>query len=172
MDLFTQDSQSESINELASALCLAQLEFSSLKRDEQGYGYNYVSLNSTIDAVRPILAKHGLVVSQLAGNDGEGRPAITTILMHKSGQYIKGKASMHLIEMKGVNDAQKAGAVYSYIRRYALQAILNLGAEDNDASSEGFNKPTKEVKSTEKRPQKFRREVFSKDKGTSDELDL
>ena len=39
--------------------------------------------------------------------------------------------------MKSCNPAQRAGAVYSYLRRYAFQAILGMSSEDNDASSEG-----------------------------------
>ena len=37
---------------------------------------------------------------------------------------------------------QRAGAVYSYLRRYSYQAILGLSSEDNDASSEGTKKPS------------------------------
>jgi hypothetical protein len=32
-------------------------------------------------------------------------------------------------------DAQKAGSIYSYLRRYALSAIANLAAEDDDGQS-------------------------------------
>ena len=44
--------------------------------------------------------------------------------------------------MKGCNPAQRAGAAQSYLKRYQLQALTGLPTEDNDASSEGFSKPS------------------------------
>ena len=42
--------------------------------------------------------------------------------------------------MRGCNEAQRAGAAQSYLKRYQLQALTGLPTEDNDASSEGFSK--------------------------------
>ena len=155
---------SPQINDLATALSKAQIELESVSKAEKGYGYNYASLASTIEVAKPVLAKFGLAVIQLVGNEGD-RPSVTTVLTHSSGQFIKSTASMPLIEMKGVNEAQRSGAVYSYIRRYALQAILNMSSEDNDASSKGFDKPAKKTSFVKKdvevstdKPKKFQRQ--------------
>lgn len=129
-------SMSGEINEIATVLSKAQAELEAVGKGEKGYGYNYASLTSTIEVAKPILAKHNLAITQLVGNEGNN-PSITTILMHSSGQFIKSTASLPLVEMKGCNEAQRAGAVYSYLRRYALQAILNMSSEDTDASSNG-----------------------------------
>lgn len=167
---------SVNINELADALSQAQLELESVSKDEKGYGYNYSSLASTITTAKPVLAKFGLAVVQLVGNDGD-RPSVTTILTHKSGQFIRTTASMPLVEMKGVNEAQRAGAVYSYIRRYALQAILNMASEDNDASSNGTEKPKSKTsfsggaKKAADKPTKFKRTAKkAENTGAVDEL--
>jgi hypothetical protein len=186
---------SVNINELADALSEAQPELESVSKDEKGYGYNYsslastittakpvlakfglavVQLGATITTAKPVLAKFGLAVVQLVGNDGD-RPSVTTILTHKSGQFIRTTASMPLVEMKGVNEAQRAGAVYSYIRRYALQAILNMASEDNDASSNGTEKPKSKTsfsnnKAADK-PTKFKRTAKkAENTGAVDEL--
>jgi len=131
---------SSSINKLASALSEAQSQLESVTKGEKGYGYSYASLASTIETATKVLKPNGLSVTQLVGTTTNGLPSVTTILMHTSGQFVKSVANMPLIEMKGVNEAQRAGAVYSYLRRYALQAILNMASEDNDASSHGIKK--------------------------------
>jgi hypothetical protein len=138
--------KSDSIKELAEALSKAQARLHSVNKGEQGYGYNYASLASTIETAKPILAEFGLSISQLLGSDGgsDGKKAsITTLLMHSSGEFLGSTAEIAIIDMKGCNEAQSKGASISYLRRYALQAILNMASEDNDASSEGPKKANK-----------------------------
>jgi hypothetical protein len=136
---FNTNDMSSEINEISLALSLAQSELEATGKDTPGYGYNYSQLSSVIATAKPILKAHGLAITQLLGSDNN-RPSVTTLLVHSSGQFFRSFASIPLIEMKGVNDAQKAGACYSYLRRYAFQAILGMSSEDNDASSNG--KPT------------------------------
>lgn len=154
---------SSAINEISLALSQAQSELESAHKDQSGYGYNYSDLASVIKTAKPVLTNHGLAITQLLGNDGD-KPAVTTILVHKSGQYFKSTASLPLVEMKGCNEAQRAGSVYTYLRRYAYQAILGMSSEDNDASSEGTKKTSFSGKKTTKKAvaskpadQKFRR---------------
>ncbi len=130
---------SNDIDQIATALSAAQSELETANKGESGYGYNYSDLATVIKTAKPVLAKHGLAVTQLLSNQGD-KPAVETILIHKSGQYFKSYASLPLIEMKGCNEAQRAGAVYSYLRRYAFQAILGMSSEDNDAHSDGPKK--------------------------------
>lgn len=140
--------KSEQINELITSLVSIQSKLPTMNKGEEGYGYKYASLSATIEDTRKILAEVGLAVIQLTTNISD-KPAVVTTLAHTSGQFISSTAASPLVEMKGCNEAQRQGAVYSYLRRYGLQAILNLGAEDNDASSEGFKKasaPKKEFK--------------------------
>lgn len=137
-------SMSKGIGKLASALAKTQSELDSVSKDEKGYGYNYASLASTIEVSKDILTKNGLAISQIVGSNDKGDPSVTTLLMHsESGEYISGKLTLPRVEMKSCNSAQEFGASVSYARRYALQAILNMASEDNDASSKGFDKPKK-----------------------------
>ena len=153
--------QSLNTNELDAALAKAQSEFKSVSKKEEGYGYNYASLAETIEVTKDILSKYNLSIQQTLGNaTNTGYPSVTTILRHK-GQFIGSTASAPLIEMKGINDVQRAGAIYSYLRRYMLQGILGLASEDNDASSQGpkstsFTKSAPAVK-TKPSGQKFRK---------------
>lgn len=155
---------SDDISKITEALSKAQGKLTSLSKGEQGHGYKYTSLAATIDVARPVLQEFGLVVVQLVGNTNNGNPQVTTILSHESGQYFKSVANMSLIKLPRGNDAQAAGAVYSYLRRYALQGILNLASEDNDASSNGEVKTTTTAASTTTEEAKPRRK-FQKKKG-------
>lgn len=163
----TNVTMSDNINEIALALSKAQTELEAVEKGEKGYGYNYASLPATIQASKATLAKNNLAVTQLLGNAANGNPAVTTILLHNSGQYLKSVVSAPLIEMKGCNSVQNAGAVYSYLRRYSLQGILNMSSEDNDASNQGYAKPDTSTRFSTaatseggaSRPQKFRKEA-------------
>lgn len=162
-NLNISNDMSSNIGEIAQALSTAQSELESAKKGQEGYGYNYSDLATVIQTAKPVLAKNGLAVTQLVSNVGDN-PAVTTILVHKSGQFFKSFASMPNVEMKGCNVAQRMGATLSYLRRYAFQAILGMSSEDNDASSNGFSKGgktsfSKPAAKTEAKPaaQKFRR---------------
>lgn len=139
-DEITEKKQmSNQINEIATALAKAQAELSSAKKDQSGYGYNYSDLASVINSSRDVLTRNGLAVVQLVGPTTD-KVSLTTILTHTSGQFFKTESSIDLVEMKGCNKAQMAGSSLSYLRRYAYQAIIGQPSEDNDASSNGFNK--------------------------------
>ncbi len=56
-----------------------------LKRDAQAEGYKYMTLDKLIDATRPILTKHGLVLTQWPSMVERGDsfvPALVTVLSH------------------------------------------------------------------------------------------
>ena len=52
-------------------------------------------------------------------------------MLHESGEYI---SSLTPIITANHNDPQKHGSGLSYARRYSLQSICNIGAEDDDAN--------------------------------------
>lgn len=135
--------KSNNLAEIGQALAKAQAKLEAVGKGEKGYGYNYASLASTIETAKPVLEEFGLSVTQLIGHVDTSNKigTVTTILLHKSGEYIQTESSIPLIEMKGTNAAQSFGAIVSYIRRYSLQAILNMASEDNDASTNGKDKP-------------------------------
>lgn len=150
----TDTSMSVNIADIATALSKAQSELDSAKKDSSGYGYNYSDLASVINTSKPVLSKHGLAVVQLVGKQTNGNVEITTILTHSSGQFFKSVATLPVIEMKGTNAAQNAGASLSYLRRYAYQAIIGQPSEDNDASSKGLDKPATSAKFKKATPAK------------------
>lgn len=124
---------STSIKDIALALSKAQAEFPAISKDAKNpfFKSNYATLDKVIETVKPILAKHGLAISQ--GNEAtESGLIVTTILMHISGEWIRSELSMPVVK----NDPQGFGSTQSYGRRYSYASILGLATEsDDDANS-------------------------------------
>jgi hypothetical protein len=129
--------KSESIASLSKALVLAQSEFPRVAFNSTNpyYNSNYADLGAVIETSKPILKLHGLAVSQLV-EGAAGEVGITTLLIHESGEFI---SSCVTILVDGKNLAQEAGKSITYLRRYALAAILGLYA-DQDTDGEGSHK--------------------------------
>ena len=123
---------SPTIGELAKALTAAQVELTPAKKDSVNphFRSKYADLASCWDAVRAPLAKHGLSISQLVGGDGD-TVRLTTLLMHTSGEFIGSDAVLRLTK----HDPASAGSTLTYLRRYALSAIVGLSTEDDDGAS-------------------------------------
>lgn len=120
---------SDSIDQLIPALIAAQGEFPSIPRD--GFNPHFKSRFSTLKAVqqatRPVLAKHGLALTQWPSTV-EGKPALTTWLAHSSGQFISETTVLSLAK----SDPQAQGSGITYLRRYAWSSILGLVTDEDD----------------------------------------
>jgi hypothetical protein len=128
--------QSETITKLLEAFTLAQAEFTTLPKDKNGYGYKYTDLDTVISSVRPILAKHGLGFMQMLTTLENGKSAITTRLFSKEGEYLEDTTILPEVAMAKTNSAQNLGAAITYMKRYALCAMLGISSdEDTDAVS-------------------------------------
>jgi hypothetical protein len=128
--------KSETINDLATALSVAQGQMTAAKMGaENPFLHNhYADLGSVIQAAKKPLADNGLSYSQHPELNG-GAVTITTILMHSTGQWIESTITLGLGEGKGMSQAQQMGSVITYLRRYSLSAILGIYAdEDTDGN--------------------------------------
>jgi hypothetical protein len=106
-----------------------------LKQSSAQYG-KYADLATVLTAVTPVLSKHGLVVTQTFSPFEGGCTLLRTTLLHASGEAVTSDLPMPSTE--GSRNALHAfGAATTYLRRYALLAILNLAAEDDDGDSFG-----------------------------------
>lgn len=119
------------IGALAGALAKAQGQFGTVKRDKEvvvqkksggEYRFKYAPLDSVLEAVRKPLADQGLVVVQIL-DDGD----LVTSLVHESGAIMSGRVSL-----PPTTDVQAYGSAITYLRRYAIQALLGIAAEDDD----------------------------------------
>lgn len=126
---------SKEIDLIALALSKVQAEIESVNKDKQGYGYKYADLGSCLQAVKKPLRNNGLSISQLGTCDDTNKQMLVTLLMHESGQWLKSIFSVESVELKQCNSLQNLGASLTYMRRYALSAIIGLTQEDDDAQS-------------------------------------
>ncbi|EMN60297.1 ERF family protein (plasmid) [Leptospira interrogans] len=139
---------SEQINEIAKALSVAQGEFPDIpktktvtvypKDGKPSYSYKYADLADVITAVRSVLTKTGLAVSQVVTGIQNGN-LVTTILMHESGQFLKSE-----IAIDKYSNMQQLGSALTYIRRYAYCGILGIQADEDDDAKNLDNKETRQ----------------------------
>lgn len=126
--------RSEQINEIAAALAKAQVEMHNPAFDSQNphFRSKFASLASVRNAVVPVLAKHGVFITQELTRTEQGM-ATMTVLMHSSGQWIEYDP---LVMPISKDDAQGAGSATTYGKRYAMQAAAAVvGDEDDDAEA-------------------------------------
>lgn len=124
-------SESPAINELAAALAKAQGAFSNPGRDRENpfFGSRYTTLGAVIEATRGPLADNGLSLTQTIGGGHGGRaPLLRTRLLHGSGQWIASEVPLFAAG-KG---SQAFGSELTYMRRYAVCALLNIAPAEGD----------------------------------------
>ena len=123
---------SEQINELAAALCKAQGQMVGAAKaaDNPFFKSRYSDLASVMEAIRKPFADNGLSFIQ-APAFSDGRVAITTRIMHSSGQWIESTLDVPVAK----NDAQAVGSAISYGKRYALQSMAGVPSIDDDGEA-------------------------------------
>jgi len=129
---------SSELSELATALALTQGEIEGATKDSENPAFKnggkvikYADLSSVWDAFQKVGPKNGLSVVQAPGEMIENRMTMTTMLLHKSGQYIRQTLSIPLSKV----DAQGYGSATTYARRYALAAFVGICPEDDDGNA-------------------------------------
>lgn len=137
----------EGINEIAGALAKAQSAITSPPRNREvtvktktggSYKFKYATLDAIIDHVRGPLTANGIWFTQTLAN-GDGKYRLVTTLMHSSGQTIVSETPL-LVDSA---DNQAFGSALTYMKRYALAALLGVAAdEDDDANSADGNTVT------------------------------
>ena len=141
--------QSETVGELAQALCKVQKEIRGYKEDSSNpfFKSKYGDLTSVWAAVREPLTKNGLAVIQTMGDTNNGAVRVHTTLVHTSGEWIRG--TLRLTPDKP--GPQAAGSAITYARRYSLAAIVGIAPEDDDAEgSTVHEQPTQQHTRQEK----------------------
>jgi hypothetical protein len=91
------------------------------------YSYKYADLNDVLEAVRPVLNKHGLSISQSSVSE-EGKIGVVTRIYHTSGHV----ETFGPLLLPAGGDARSAGSAITYARRYGLCAALGIAPDDDD----------------------------------------
>ena len=149
--------QSESISNLTLALSIVQGKMSHAVKDSANpfFKSKYADLESVWDVCRSLLSENGLAVMQFPGDinfvqlekdNGDvniaTKMSLTTIISHKSGEWISKEMSVPVTKP----DAQGAGSALTYMRRYALAAVVGVVQADDDGNAASSPKPVVKAK--------------------------
>lgn len=97
-------------------------------------GSKYVSLDQLLDAVKPVLAKHNLALTQIVRTLPDGRIGVVTSFRHRDGATFDGGDLF--IRADGL-EPQKIGAALTYIRRQSIQTACCVSV-DADLDGNGL----------------------------------
>lgn len=132
--------RSETIGKFAVAFLAAQRLMENASKDSTNphFRSKFADLNSVNDAVIPVLNANDIMVLQPCVIV-DGRKFIETTLLHVSGEFVS--ALTEILSSKETS-AQDQGSGITYARRYGLQALVCIGAEDDDGNKATFGTKT------------------------------
>ena len=138
------------INEIATALSKAQSAIEGAVKDKKNphLQSTYADLASVWDACRKPLSDNGLSVAQGSEVIEGGRVAVTTMLMHTSGQWIQNVLSLRPTK----DDPQGIGSCITYARRYSLSSMVGVAPADDDAEAASAPASTRQEVARPTRP--------------------
>lgn len=116
------------------AMLAAQRNMSNAKKgsDNPYFKSKYADLNSVREAVVPALMEQDILLTQPEVII-DGRNYVRTLLTHvPSGTSICSDVEILMVQS---NNPQAQGSAITYARRYGLQSICGIGAEDDDANA-------------------------------------
>jgi hypothetical protein len=103
----------------------------------------YFDINKLLEEVKPVLNELGLILLQPLDNIN-GKPAIRTMIIDSA---TGSTLTDNTITLPEISDPQKMGSAITYYRRYAIQSLLGLQAEDDDGNLAAKPEPVKKFKS-------------------------
>lgn len=96
-----------------------------LTKDTKGYNYKYFDINQMLEKLKPLFQKHNLLILQPLEDD-----RVYTRIIDLDSEEVAESSLALTIGAK----PQDLGSEVTYYRRYTLQSLLGLQAEDDDAS--------------------------------------
>lgn len=117
-----------------------------VRSDKGSYTFDYATLDNIIDTARKALSDNGIAVSQCLARDQNGASVLVTRLLHADGGTLVNEMPVTLPqpdERGRQPRIQELGSVITYARRYALCAMLNIAAEEDDDGAAGESRDTK-----------------------------
>lgn len=120
--------KSDSIIKITTAYLKAQKEIGAAVKDSSNpfFKSKYADLGSVMEACKKALNDNGISVLQPVNGD-----EVETILIHESGEWLSSNTK---IVCKVSNDPQAYGSAITYARRYGLQSMVFIPAEDDDGN--------------------------------------
>lgn len=123
--------------ELAAALVAALGELDDVAKTRTAaagqYSYRYATLGDVLGEARPVLARHGLALSQHVDVHAVDRGvsvAVHTRVVHVSGHVLE----VPPLAITAAATAQAIGSAATYGRRYQAMAVLGVAGDDDDGA--------------------------------------
>lgn len=151
--------------EIYSAISKAQMDFKPLVKDKTAFFGDYASISSINNSIKDALAMNGLAVIQPIVTI-DCLPYLKTIIIHSSGECIESVMQIPQVSANSKNFFHQVGSAISYLRRYCLQAMLNISdgsAEDDGDSLEGVSVSAKSLSTNHTQPKKTDTAQIDKD---------
>lgn len=138
--------------EFIEKIVAIQSELKAPKGQYNSFGkYNYRSCEDILEGVKPLLAKHGLVLTiqdeiELIG-DRYYVKATASITNGKESISTSAYARESL-DKKGMDSSQVTGATSSYARKYALNGLLAIDDTKDADTMDNSKKPAQQTQET------------------------
>lgn len=135
--------------DLHSAMVAVQAKLKGVQKEGRNPAFNsrYMTLDSIIETLRPLLTENGLFVTQDISDErynAESRLVsigVETVVRHQSGGTLHSRVIIPVTKP----DAQGVGGCITYGRRYGLCALFMISADDdldgNDAVAQKTYSP-------------------------------
>ena len=109
-----------------------QKKVKAIKKDSNNpfFKSKYFDINSLLAEIKPLLNEEGLIVMQPLEVIGESSALKTIVIDAETGKTIVESS----VILPSNIDPQKMGSAITYFRRYSLQSLFLLEAEDDDAN--------------------------------------
>ena len=123
---------------IADALASAQAELTDPPKDSVNphFKSRYADLATVLKTVRPVLSKHGIALTQTT-NYAEGVLVLVTRLSWRDEEIVG-----HYPVIPQQSTPQGYGSALTYARRYAIQAIVGVAADEDDDGNAASAKPS------------------------------
>jgi len=140
------------MKELQERLLKVQEELKAPKSRVNGFAkFNYRNSEDILEAVKPLLAKHGLciTIADQVHEIGEIPYIESTVVISYETERTAVTASAGIdLSKKGNDMGQRFGAASTYARRYALCGLLLIDSSDQDPDSKDNTKTVYKKKAT------------------------
>ena len=126
-----------------------QKEVAPIKKTEANPFFHslYFDVNGILAALKPILNKHGLLLTQGIEANNDKNVLETVVTSVDDGSSV----SSHVLLPENL-DPQKMGSAITYYRRYALQSLFALEAVDDDGNSSSQQTPAQKKQAAKRDP--------------------
>lgn len=169
-------------SQIFTALSKAQGQFTTIKKNQDNpfFKSSYLTLAGLIDSIRKPFSENGLCLIQspsVIKEDNSIFVTVKTTIAHASGETLENELTFPITNGQRISDAQAIGSAITYARRYALQSIVGISADEDDDGNSACNRveqkpqPPKQKQDNKQKCQTCGKTIENKPIGTTTYFD-